>query len=382
MALLAQHGYGKSDKLTRGLDDGSISGVILSPRDETPDNLVCCINELRSSYTDATVVIDPQFYATMVTPARDGKLPEYEQYYRPNLTRHDFTSAANIQRHARNTLDFQYGLDVTSICSPTIEVLGLSDVTSQIAMQLAEASVEHHNASGDARPLSLSFLFSAAALDNMDDLEAFLDNITLLDGAGFYVIVNRGAESYTQGFDDVRLAHWMYLVYTLGVINNFLVTCGYSDFLGLALTAAGADNVATGWHHSLRQFSMKRFKPSSGGRRARPRYTSGPVLNSILATELDQAIDAGVDDELRSGTDYDDDFSIDNWPPLEQVLHHWQTIARLVEHLEPMTVDDATSRLIELCDEAEGHRATAAIAGVEFETTFDHLDQWRNAVDL
>ncbi|MEL7049495.1 MAG: hypothetical protein AAFO75_11135, partial [Pseudomonadota bacterium] len=328
------------------------------------------------------VVFDPQFYATMITPARDGKLPDYTQYYRPNLTRHDFMSAANIQRYAQETLDFQYGLNLTGIYSPTIEVLGMSDVTSQIAMQLAEASVEHHSASGDNRPLSLSFLFGAAALDNMDDLEAFLDNITLLDGAGFYVMVNRGPESYTQGFSDVRLAHWMYLVYTLGVINKFSVTCGYSDLVSLALTAAGASKVATGWHHGLRQFSFRRFRPSSGGGPARPRYTSGPVLNSILASELDQAIDADVDDELRSGTDYDDEFSIDNWPPLEQVLHHWQTIAELVEDLEPMTVDDATNRLIDLCDEAEGHRPAATMAGVEFETSFDHLDQWRNAIDL
>ena len=39
LTILAQHGWGKSDKIERGINDGSINGVIMSPRDETPANL-------------------------------------------------------------------------------------------------------------------------------------------------------------------------------------------------------------------------------------------------------------------------------------------------------------------------------------------------------
>ena len=39
MPLLAQCGYGRGEKINLGLNVGSISGVILSPRDETGTSL-------------------------------------------------------------------------------------------------------------------------------------------------------------------------------------------------------------------------------------------------------------------------------------------------------------------------------------------------------
>ncbi|NQT19251.1 MAG: hypothetical protein HQ592_06070, partial [Planctomycetes bacterium] len=141
MTLLAQHGWGKSDKITTALNDGSISGLIVSPRDETPENAESLIESIASDHPASTRLFDPLFHAGMITPANDGKLPEYG-YYKPNLTRRDFIGTAKYAGYAAGTLGFQYDLRVSAIVSPTIELINFGDSTAQIALQLADASAE------------------------------------------------------------------------------------------------------------------------------------------------------------------------------------------------------------------------------------------------
>ena len=126
MTLLAQHGWGKSDKITAALNDESISGLIVSPRDETPGNAKSLIESIASDHPSSTRLFDPLFHAGMITSANDGKLSEYD-YYKANLTRRDFIGTAKYAGYAGDTLGFQYDLRVSSIVSPTIEVINFGD---------------------------------------------------------------------------------------------------------------------------------------------------------------------------------------------------------------------------------------------------------------
>ena len=90
MTILAQHGWGKSDKIQRGISDGSIQGVIMSPRDESPANLE---SFLSSMPTHIERMVDPQFHVGILSPARDGKLPDYD-HYRPNFSQTSFNAAS------------------------------------------------------------------------------------------------------------------------------------------------------------------------------------------------------------------------------------------------------------------------------------------------
>lgn len=60
MGLLAQHAYGKSTKISVGLENNFLSGVVLSPKGEKPEKLKEFIDEL--NFRNATVYFDPQFY--------------------------------------------------------------------------------------------------------------------------------------------------------------------------------------------------------------------------------------------------------------------------------------------------------------------------------
>lgn len=385
MTLLAQHGWGKADKITIALSSGSINGLILSPRDETPQNAAHLLASIGSDHPDSTRLFDPLFHAGQVIPANDGKLPEYD-YYRPNLTRRDFIGAAKYAGYACDTLGFQYDLDVTSLVSPTIELVNFGDSSAQIALQLADASSTHHAGVNDNRPLLLSFLIHENALQSLDELDAFLDAITVFDADGYYLMLSRASSTHNALVEPERLAALMYVVYILRVVNEYDVYCGYSDLIGLPLHAAGATASACGWYGTLRRFTFNRFRPSKGGRRARPRYLSTPVLESILISELDQVFEAGLIDAFCSGTAYDREFQTSSpfsvaWPDETASLHHWEALAARIGALELLTVDEALIQLLDWIESAEALRSEAHVSGVQFEPpSGDHLDMWKRAI--
>ena len=74
MSLLIQHGYGKSDKIERAISEGKVRGVILSPKDETPESLKDYIRALDRITPKVSVLFDPQFYASTISPVKEGNL--------------------------------------------------------------------------------------------------------------------------------------------------------------------------------------------------------------------------------------------------------------------------------------------------------------------
>lgn len=77
MGLLAQHAYGKSKKISVGLENKFLNGVILSPKAEKPEKLKEFIDELNS--LDIAVYFDPQFYMCAFEGSISlGKLESYD----------------------------------------------------------------------------------------------------------------------------------------------------------------------------------------------------------------------------------------------------------------------------------------------------------------
>jgi hypothetical protein len=387
MTLLAQHGWGKSDKITTSLDKESISGLIVSPRDETPDNARALISSVATDHPDSTRLFDPLFHVGLIIPAKDGKLPDYD-YYKPNLTRRDFIGASKYAKYASDVLGFQYGLDVSAIVSPTIELANFGDSSAQIALQLADASVEHHARQSDDRPLFLSFLINENAMASHEDLDAFLDTITIMDADGFYLMMSRASSTHNELIEPDRLAGLMYIVYILRIVNSLEVHCGYSDLIGLPLHAAGATSTACGWFGTLRRFTFNRFRDTGGGRQPRPRYLSTPILESILVSELDQLYEVGIVDQFLSGTDYDEVFATTppqrvTWSRETPVLHHWAALASKIDDIESLSVEDALATIDDWVDTADALRSEAeGRLGVQFEPPSGrHLGMWRRAIE-
>ncbi|MCE9553887.1 MAG: hypothetical protein K8T91_11005 [Planctomycetes bacterium] len=387
MAVYAQHGHGKSDKIVTGLSDGSIEGVIFAPRNEKPDNLRTCLETLSEDH-GCELLVDPQLYVATFTPANMRYLEEYD-FFEGGLSASDF-SLRRIRQIARDTIDYQAGLPVTAILSPTVMFGTFSDRWYQIALNLADAAREHHGSLPSPPPLLLSFVFAEEALTDEDEIGRFLDTVTQDDWSmeGFYLVAARHEPVYSQDFDPVRLANYLYLVHALGTVNGLRVVVGYTDFVGIPLRAAGAAAFATGWSQGLRQFVRKNFlQKKPGGQPPRDRYSSAPLLNSILMQEMQEIFDVGRLRSVLSDVALDSIITSARSPqgsPWNQAIsqqHHWQTLHAIDQSLTGRVRRD-TLETLRRVREAQGLYTILERNGIEFErsTGKDHLASWSRAL--
>lgn len=381
LSIFVQHGYGKTNKIERGLDSRSVDGLIVSPRDERPEAIRQLVEYARNHDCHPTVMMDPQFYASTVINARDGYLSRYP-YYHSELTRARF-SPNEVKQYVTETLDFQRSLGVTHLVSPTVLVRSFEDIWSQIAISLGQESMQYHLASTDPRPLLVSLVVSQDALENREALEDYLDTLTSLDVAGFYLVV----EQMAQTLEEAQLTNLLYLVFVLGSLNQFKVLCGYADWIGVVLHAVGAQATATGWHGSLRRFSLSRFRPATGGRQPRPRYSSGPLLSSVLVIpELSAIFQLGYLERVLSKTNYDSLMTRGpanaSWPADVSCLHHWEVLASLSQTMSSLPTDLALDRCVTLIDEAKDTYDALVESGIPFETDSGRtLEVWKRSIE-
>lgn len=389
MAFLIQHGHGKGAKIETALSEGYADGVIVGARHEQPDNLVRFINEISEQH-ECERLIDPQFFVAALAPANDGHLPEYD-YFEPGLTGASFT-LRKMRTFARKTLEFQARANVTSLISPSVIFHSFNDRWYQIALNLADASLEAHSRLSDGPPLLLSFHISEQALSSHDDVSRFLDTITQDDWTmrGFYINVVRDGGEYDCCFEPDRLANLLYIANALGTVNEVEAIFGYADFCGALLRAAGATAFAGGWHQSQRRFVRAKFlQAKKGGQQPRPRYASAPLLNSIFLSELEQIHDVGFLDEVLSDVQADEtireapESMRENWNQAIQFQQHFQTLKALDTAVRGQPRSDLR-RLLKKIDEAEGLYATLEGSGVDFDTLTgsSHLSNWREAIEL
>ena len=380
MSILAQHGYGKSDKIEQGIADGSIHGVIVSPRDERPKNLATLLDRIPD---DLIRLADPQFYAGTVLNPRVGKLPQYD-HYRANLTVSSFGPAA-IREFVQETLAWQDNLSVSAVVSPTVLVDAHTSRWAQIAMMLAQESINQYQGN---KPLLISLMIAEEALQEAQLVDGWLNEITQLDVDGFYLVIRRLSESYRQQFERDILTSLLRVCYSLAEINEYSIFVGYCDMVSPLLHAVGVTGTGAGWYSSLRQFGLRRFQQVTGGSQPRSRYTSGPLLNSIYVTELDAIYNSGLIADVLSGTSYDGRFNLNTnpenvgWPLRDAALHHWSVLHDLVLATSGATVSD---RLISVRSQIVQALALYAQAGhvlpFQSDTYTAHLRQWLNALD-
>ncbi|MHB8927618.1 MAG: hypothetical protein ACYC9Q_08160 [Bacillota bacterium] len=389
MTVLAQHGYGKSDKIQTALREGVLGGLVLSPKDEEPSKMYDYIDLLRGEFGgNIAILFDPQFYATTIPSCRDGYLTGYP-YYQPGLTRGRFISQSDIHQYALNALKYQANLNLSGLMSPAILFQDFRDPWSQIALSMLRESIDVHASLSGAPPLYLSIVVDENAFKNRDALDEFLDLVSAWDFAGVYLVVRRNDPNYPAFFEESVLANLMYLVYVLGKVNEVEVVCGYTDLAGILLRAVGARAIASGWFNSLRQFSLNRFLPATGGKQPRPRYTSAQLLNSILVVpELAAIHTLGMLPSVLSGTSRDSVMSGSNpanasWTPSTSCLHHWEVLSSQTRRFASQESISANLDLLRnTINQAIGLYRVLSAAGVPFEAATGprDLEVWLRAV--
>ena len=238
-------------------------------------------------------------------------------------------------------------------------------------------------------PLYLSVVVNEEALRSNEDTDEFLDTVSRLDVGGFYLIVRRTQVAYRASFEPQSLQGLLRFCYSLAELNDFEVIVGYADLIGMMLHAVGVTATGSGWFNSLRQFTFRRFEPSTGGRQPRPRYTSGLLQNSILVSELDDLFALGQLPQVVSNTSYDAVFSGNvnplnvPWSRDDSVLHHWNVLNEVVTNVGSGRMQLRLDSAVQLISNAAGLYSNLLMQGAQFETESGpgHLDQWRVALE-
>ncbi|MCC8985794.1 MAG: hypothetical protein V9G98_11635 [Candidatus Competibacter sp.] len=346
MSLLAQCGYGRGGKIEQGLNDGVIHGVIMSPRDERRGRLEQDIGNWGNSNLNALVMFDPQFYAANLNNPRDGHLSEFDYYNNNSGLGRTHFSGTRIQGYVKECLDYQhqtFGSNLAYLISPTIIFDAFRDSWSQISLNMAVESADYHSTLNSPQPLLISLVISETAFQTMDAVEEFLDALTEIDIQGFYIILRRNSASVQNAMESAPFGRFMYFCHVLTTINEYDVIVGYSDWHSFLLEAAGVTHTATGWYQNLRQFSLARFQPSSGGRRPRKRYSSAPLLSCpLINPELQDIYMANLLPRVLSGSSHDAILQNGpasgegNWFDEISCLAHWYSLNALSQRLSAL----------------------------------------------
>jgi hypothetical protein len=387
MRLLAQHGFGEGDKINEGLRDGSISGVVYGAKDITPDRLRERIRDIHESWPEASLLFDPQFYVAMLGSNPNVRLGNLEKYsYFSTIRRGQLEGSNTIEEQIRNVLQFEANLPLTAIVTPNIVVSRSFDsVEAVIAKNFVRLARRGYAALNDPRPLYATLAMSREALTDKGELQAFLNDITLLDEKpdGFYLLIaGSSSEARAEFLNSDVLAAWMLLNYSLKV-NGYHVINGYSDLMSPILGAVGGDFACTGWFNTLRSFSLERFAPTStGGRQPIQRYLSTRLLNRITFIELNALRRAfpGIVNGLGRDALYDQPEPERN----QEVLQSWEALAAILAKTSNRDVAENLAACGAALDDAEDLYAHIAMSGypLDAKSSNQHLEPLRGAIEL
>lgn len=387
--ILAQYGYGPSDKIKTGISDGSLTGAILTASDIKPTEVRARIDEIRRESKDADIYFDPEYYVHFFPEAgQRGQLDGYPYFTYPKSPV-ELASPKNLQDAAREVLEYQSkDLGLKNLLSPTIEVTSFDGSQASYSLALLNSSVEFVESALSGHSLFGSLVLDENAFDNADQRDNFLDAITgLRNIEGFYLVVDQASGNSPFWTNPEKLASYLYFIEALHS-NKKKVILGYCDSTALVGLSVGATHASIGWWQKTTTFNRNRFAPSTGGRRLK-KYYSKQLLNSIFVEkELAPIVEAGLGDGLVGTTKYDGEILPDprvaSWSEREAILHMWAAIRSTAEEIFKLPDTDGRLRLLEdKISASKGlYESTSRVLpeGYEIATGPRKIDVWQRAI--
>lgn len=387
MKLYAQHGFQDGEKINEGLRDGNLTGVVFSPKDIAPEKLPERLRELRDGFPDADLLLDPQFYASLLGSNPNLRLGSLTDYGYFGITRRSQLELTELVRERlRAVLEYQRGIPVTGIIAPNVLISRSFDsVEAVIAKNFIRQTGAEYATYGEERPVYATLAVSHQTLLKPDELLEFLNDITLLDTppTGFYLLVAASSsEARDELFNADVVAGWLLLNYTLK-INGYEVINGYADRMAPFLGAVGGDAGCTGWFNTQRIFSMERFAPSgTGGRLPILRYYTKKLLNRI--THIEFSALRGMFPELANGLPHDAEYATGEPARNREVLQSWEAIASLMGEMTAGNVADNLARCQAKLEAASGLYLRIAATGYRLEarSNHEHLEPLREGIEI
>lgn len=299
MDLYLQFGYGMIAHTRDLLAEWGEGGVVLSPRDLNPEQLIRVSTEVAQGGFEA--LIDPQVYAR----ASDH----------PRLTEHPYWSELPPQ----TTIGLSDGADhadlfeaLASLNSQGGTAAGI--IPALMASDVSDAWLEHLDSLAATATATLgadSYLTIAVSLEAIKDeaaVDRIIDQASHWATSGCYVLVEQSDYLMT---DPLWYGGLLTLVAGLSLAGKRVIV-GYQNHMGLVLASTGAQAICSGTWLNVRNFSLDRFyqaDPDAISRRAAGGWYYAPqVFAEYKMPFLDAAQRLGVLDDLRTSAPLPDTY--------------------------------------------------------------------------
>ncbi len=334
MKLFSQQGFGDGEKTISGARMGVIDGVIISPKDVTPNKAIILSDSLYDINPSFEVLIDPQFYVSLHSSnpsIRLGNLEKWPMY--KSYRREDLEDPRIVDTLIRKNLKFMDRAPVSGVIMPNINISKSFDsiegsISKSFIRRAAEVNDTKHYTD---KPIYCTLSVSLPALTNEVEFQSYMNFLTSLPSRphGFYIIAcSKTAETVNDIYDPAILKRLMFMNYALS-INGFKVVNGYSDILSPLLIAAGGYAGATGWWGNLRSFTWERYMPTStGGRQPNIKYLSKHLYDRISIDEMSRF---RIYMNVLNGLSLDSDYNPEP-ERCKEVLQSWEVLKSIINN--------------------------------------------------
>lgn len=390
MKILAQQGFGPSDKVSTGLEEEHIGGVVLSPRYLKPERMQEHVDQHWENAEH--VLMDPEYYATrFIRRSVDTNLGSLEDWSYFKLPRRPkLISGEAIRPIVERVLLAQKRLGLEEWIAPNVYVESADSIDAAVALNFvlqAKAIAEQIDPSV---PVLATLVLDRDASMAGESFREILDALTAIDTPpdGYYLLVGSGsARAADTGlrsdlFQEQVIAAWMYMNYVLS-INGARVINGYCHLMSPLLGACGGEAAASGWFSGLREFSLSKYiRTAGGGRYPLVRYLSVPLLSRIKHTDYENY--RSVVPEVVNDLSYDSCFDGAEPTRTEEAVQSWEALTYLARESESLDVESALNDLREKIEEALRLWDELRNAGFmqEIEPNVERLEAMRAGIKL
>lgn len=259
---------------------GSFAGVVLSPVNDGPDEIISRLSRVRETQPALDVVLDPQLYNPA---AQRGQLPEWS-YYGADFETADRSDAAWWSRRIPEVVKDALRVGATTICSPA--PIPRSGDNDYFAFVKGLADEAYSEASRSGLECTLTAI---VPLDSLYEPRRAMEIASVLSGF-------RGARIYLNFLapdrviqrqplsDQASLATAVHLVHLLSRDHRVHVACTSHDVL--LWLGAGAADVSTGKYMNVRRFSPSRWMDDQTGGRNNYYWNDDRILTLVREQDV------------------------------------------------------------------------------------------------
>lgn len=248
----------QNQNLVGEIDLDNFSGIVLSPLNNTPEELLLYVSKFKK-IKKYDIVLDPQLYYPRTLKDKIKLHP----YFPKDFDTSDYSSLGWWKEINSKLLDYAKYLEINTIISPTIDPKTNNLDYYKLAVDVSN-DLNNINKDKSIPKMWSSIIIEINSICNDTYLMELASIISLSESDGFYIIFKSDLASRQEYNDEQQIKAMMSLISQLNILKKeIMISFSGSDMVLFKL--AGATHCGTGNFWNLRRFTKARFEESPNG---------------------------------------------------------------------------------------------------------------------